>query len=329
MTAGRTFRDVSDITGVRWYRHGGIRLLASVIISFLGIYPVCLIVNGAGHPVRWLLVVSGAVLTAAIAALACVPARAGIAVSPVHVLVRTVDGRTTAVPWEQVTGFSCGKRGRKSKGDDIVFVLTSGGERLSTSGYSTAGTSPTEIWRLVRALEDEHRARTPGGPDALPVQPPPPGPGEAGKMRFLRGLCAIALVALGNGFLYNGVTDLGPGLRAASGTGTVGYFIPQTETTRGHLWYGEFRLPAGTVILRNTTMNDLSQGSMHAGVSVPARDTGGSDGVYPRADPGAWHSAADQIPAAVWLYATALATLIRLVLLWRRDRRDSAGNATA
>lgn len=321
---------MSVTTGVRWYRHGGTRLLASAMISFLGIFPVCVIIDGAGDPVRWSLIVPGAVLAAAIAAWACVPVRAGIAVSPVHVLVRTLYGRTTTVPWEQVTRFSCGKRRPRSKGDDMVFLLTSGGERLHTSGYSTEGASPAEVRRLVRALEDERLARTPGGPDALPVQPPPPGPGEAWKARFLRGLGVLVLVVLGTGLLYNGVTDLGPGLRAASDTGTVGYFIPQTETAdSGTLWYGEFRLPAGAVMLRDTTMNDLSKDSMHAGVPVPARDAGGPDGVYPRDDPGAWHSAADLIPAAAWLYAAAAAALIRLAILWRRDRRDAAGNAVA
>lgn len=322
---------MSDTTGVRWYRHGGERLQYAVYISFLGIFPVCLIIHGTGHPVRWELLIPGAVLVAVVAAWACLPLRAGIGVTTDRIIIRTA-GSTEMVPWAQVTGFEGGKVGSQSRGEGRVFVLTSGGKRWHTLGYSAARTSAAELWQLLRALEDERLARMPGAVSTLPASPPPPPePGETFAARFLAGLGVIALVAFGSLPLYVGVTGIGPGLRAAGGGGTVGYYIPQRETAgRGGQWYGEFRLPDGTVTRRDTGIEDVSRGALRTGVPVVARDTGYSDGVFPRDDPGAWHGPADMFAVAAWFYAAALGRIIWLgILRRRRDRHDDDGNVTA
>jgi hypothetical protein len=323
---------MSEAAGVRWYRHGGERLQLTMCISFLGIFPVCLIIHGTGHPVRWELLIPGAVLVAAIAAWACVPLRAGIGVTGDRIMIRTAIGETTAVPWAQVTGFEGGKGSSTRDSDGTVYVLTSGGERLHTAGYSAARASAAELWQLLRALEDERLARMPGAVSSLPdSSPPPPRAGAIFADRFLAGLGVILLVATGTLCLFFGVTGIGAGLRAASGGGTAGYYIPQRETTgRGAQWYGEFRLPDGTVTRRDTGIEDVSMGALRAGVPVAARDTGYYDGVFPRDDPGAWHGPADMLAGAAWFYAAALVVLIRLGILWRRrDRHDDDGNVTA
>jgi hypothetical protein len=124
-------------------------------ISFLGIFPVCLIIHGTGHPVRWALLIPGAVLVAAIAAWACVPLRAGIGVTPDRILIRTATGDTIAVPWAQVTGFEGGKGSSTRDPEAMVFVLTSGGERWHTAGYSAPRGSAAELCRVVAVQVDE------------------------------------------------------------------------------------------------------------------------------------------------------------------------------
>ena len=86
---------MSQAAGVRWYRYGGQRLLATLEISFLSVFASWLVVYGIGHPVRWALLIPGAVLAVAFAAVAALPMRAGIAVTPEHILIRTATGDTT------------------------------------------------------------------------------------------------------------------------------------------------------------------------------------------------------------------------------------------
>jgi hypothetical protein len=332
---------MSDTAGVRWYRHGGERLQWSLYISFLGIFPVCLIIGGTGHPIRWALLIPGVVLVAAIAAWTRVPLRAGIGVTPDRVLIRTAMGDTTEVPWAQVTGFEVGKGSNTRDSEGTIYVLTSGGERLHTAGYSAASGSAAELWQLLRALEDERLARMPGAVSTLPASPPPPpGPREIRTNRLLAGLGVIMLMIFGALPLYFAVTGLGPGIRAARGEGTIGYFIPQQETTGrgGSAWYGEFRLPDGAVILRNASMEDLPVSAMRSGVPVAARDPGNAEAafppgtlaVFPRNDPGAWHTPADMLVGAAWFYAAAIGRIIWLrILRRRRDRDDDGGNVTA
>jgi hypothetical protein len=297
------------------------------MISFLSVYASWLVVYGIGDPVRWALLIPGAVLVAAFAALAVLPMRAGIAVTPEHILIRTATGRTTRVPWAQVTGFKAVKGPGKSPDEDTVLVLTSGGGRLHTLGYGTAGTSPTEIWQLLRVLEDERLARAPGTASTLPPRPSP-RPGEDGVRSVWTGICVIMLMIFGSLTLYFAVTGLGPALRAARGEGTAGYFIPQRETTgKGATWYGEFRLPDGTVTRRNVSIEDLPVSGMQAGVPVAARDTGDPEGIFPRKDPGAWHLPANLAVMAGWSYGWVLVVIIRKGIRLRRGRRH--GNSPA
>jgi hypothetical protein len=212
----------------------------------------------------------------------------------------------------------------------VVFVLTSGGERLYTGGYSPDGSSPTEVWPLLRALEAERLARTPGAVSTLPPAPPPPRPGEAGGSSILVGLGVIVLIAFGTLFMSMGVTEIGPALRAAHGGGTVGYFIPGQKPGGKAEWFGDFRLPDGTVTRRHTRIADLSKDTLHTGVPVAARDTGDPDSVFPRDDQGAWHGPTSVIVGAVWCLGWALTVIIRAGIRWlRRARHDDDGNVTA
>jgi hypothetical protein len=332
MTSGSKFPDVSDTARVRWYRHGDQRLLGTLEISFLCVFASWLVVWGIGHPVRWALLIPGAVLVAAFAALAVLPMRAGIGVTPDHILIRAGTGRTTLVPWAQVTGFKA-VADPKSPHEDTILVLTSDGRKLHTVGYAPAGTSPTRDWQLLRALEDERLARVPGTVSTLPPQPPPE-PDHVTPV--LTGIGVIMLIIFGALPLYFTVTGLGPAIRAARGEGTIGYFIPQRETTgRGATWYGEFRLPDGTVILRNASIEDLPASAMQSGVPVAARDPGnseaafppGTQAVFPRDDPGAWHLPANLAVMAAWFYAWAFVIIIRQGIRQRRRRRH--GNSPA
>ncbi|MGH3170006.1 MAG: hypothetical protein ACRDN0_29505 [Trebonia sp.] len=93
-------------------------------------------------------------------------------------------------------------------------------------------------------------------------------------------------------------------------------------------WYGEFRLPDGTVILRNVSIVDVPVSAMRAGVPVAARDVGyisdsfppDSGDVFPRHDPAAWHLPANLAVMGGWCYAWVLVLLIRGVA--RRLRRS-------
>ncbi|HEX3957415.1 MAG TPA: hypothetical protein VHZ03_12400 [Trebonia sp.] len=165
---------------------------------------------------------------------------------------------------------------------------------------------------------------------ASPPPPPPPTPGKSYAAPLLAGLGVILLIATGTLPLYFGVTGIGPGLRAASGGGTVGYYIPQRETTgKGAQWYGEFRLPDGAVTRRDTGIEDVSMGALRTGVPVAARDTGYFDGVFPRDDPGAWHGPADMFAGAAWFYTATLVVLIRLRILSRGDATATTMTGTS
>ncbi|MCW2935303.1 MAG: hypothetical protein JWM19_6265 [Actinomycetia bacterium] len=313
---------------VRWYRLRGEPLALAVGISLLGLAPLWLIVYGIGSPVRWALVIPGAVLLTGVAVGAWLPLRAGIGVTARHILIRQPAGRPAEIPWSQVTGFTGGKSHAGGRGDgERVFVLTSDGKRWHTVGCSTSRRSAWELWQLMRALEDERLARTPGAVSTLPAAPSTPAPRKPGAARFVG---AFVLIAIGAGLLYWGATGLGPGLRAARGQGTAGYFIPQRATGRGGgaLWYGEFRLPDGTVTLRNVYIADTSVTAVRAGVPVAARDAGAAGYVYPRDDPGAWHGTTGVLADGAWLWLTATVVIIqRVIHRPRRGRQD--GNPAA
>jgi hypothetical protein len=314
------FPGMSDIAGVRWYRHGNNRLTAPVMISFLINFPAWLVVFGLGHPVRWMLLVPGVVLAAAVAALAWLPVRAGIGVTPECILVRSSFGDTRAVPWAQVTGFE----GGSEKGEPVVLVLTSGGERLSTGGYRPVGKSPAELWQLLRTLEDERLVRTPGAVSALPPQPRPRKPWDPVGTFLFSSLGVIVLIAFGAVFMSMGITEIGPAIGAAHGGGTIGYFIPGPAPCGKCGWLGDFRLPDGTITRRDTRI-DLGKSALHTGVPVAARDTGDPDTVFPRQDRGAWHGPVAVLFGASWCWAAALALIIRAAARRLRRRRDGNG----
>lgn len=311
---------MSDTVGAHWYRHGGHPVTASTGILLLGLFPAVLIVYGLSQPARWALLVPGAALIIVIVALARLPLRSGIGVTPERILIRTAF-KTTAVPWEQVTRFEGGKNSPESTRVDAVFVCTSAGERLHTAGYAPAGPTPRELWRLLHALEAERIARTPGAVTTLPPPPRASRYGEIGEVNPLPVLGLIFLVMAGIVVMGMGGAEIGPAVRAASGDGTAGYYIPQHQSTgRGALWSGEFRLPDGTVLIQDTGILDVSPGTLRAGVPVAARDTGNGNGVYPRDDPYAWHGPAAFLATAAWLCAAALAAIIGQGIRWRRGR---------
>lgn len=318
-----------DTARARWYRHGGVRLLVSIVIALLGLVPASLlIVDGIGPPVRWMFIVPGAVLVAAIEVWAWVPMRAGIGVTAEHVLIRTVIGSTRTVPWDKVIRFEGGKSSPDSGSDDTIFVLTSDRKRWRTAGCSAAFASRAEVWPLVRALEDERLARVPGAVSSLPSSLSSPEPGEFAAGLYFAVIGVSVLLAFGTIGLFAGIQGSGPGLRAAYGRGAVGYYVPQRETagTRwsASTWYGEFRLPDGTVTRRDVIIHDVSAGALRAGVPVAARDVGGSYGIFPREDPGAWQGAVIGFLVAAGLYAAALVVIIRMVIrLVRHGRRHA------
>jgi hypothetical protein len=229
-----------------------------------------------------------------------------------------LSGGTRAVPWAQVTGFE----GGREKGEPVVLVLTSSGQRLQTGGYCPAGNSPSELWQLLRTLEGERLARTPGAVSALPPQPQPRKPLDPVGAFLLSSLGVIMLIVFGTVFMSMGITEIGPAIRAAHGGGTAGYFIPGPEPCGKCGWLGDFRLPDGTVTRRETHI-DLSKSALHTGVPVTARDTGDPDTVFPRSDPGAWHGPVAVLFGASWCWAATLALIIRAVARRLRGSRGA------
>jgi hypothetical protein len=132
----------------------------------------------------------------------------------------------------------------------------------------------------------------------------------------------VALLMAGAGFaVYTGATGLGPAIRAARGVGSVGYFIPRSQSCgRSCSWTGNFRLPDGTVARRNVVLYDASVSAVKAGVPVAARDSGGH-GVFPRHDPGAWGTSTLLVYGGVWGIVLMPAPF---VVMWRRRARFTA-----
>lgn len=317
MTAGFTFRDMSDHAGIRWYRRGATRLLGAAIVSALSVPSLVLIVFGIGSPASPARITAGAVMLAAVAVWVRLLLRAGIGVTPECVLVRRATGRTKTIPWPQVTGIEV-RIG--SKKDVTIFVLASGGKRWHTMGCSFTHYSPWETWELQRALEDEHLAWVPGSADTL--YPRPPGSEEATPAWawIILGLITVSWLFVLAGFpLYTGITSLGPELRASHGAGTAGYFVPRQKSCPPRAecrWDGEFRVPGGRVTRGRVRLVDVAANSIRAGVSVAARDTGADGIVFPRNDLGAWHDAAIGIVIGAWASAVFLVTAIGLGIRW-------------
>lgn len=318
--SGLTLPDMSDITRIRWYRAGLLRGLGVLLIIMMGAVtgPLFLIL-GLSRSSPGVIVLAVVIILADVAGVV-LARRAGIGVTPEHVLIRGFFPWTQAIPWAQVAGFEIGRTDPKNpKSGETVFVVTTSGKR-HTPGCSPAGLPPLERWQLLRALEDARLAWAPGSASTVPVQPPEPEPGVPPQRRMpVIVLLSVILLMAGAGYaVYGGAVGLGPAIQAARGAGTVGYFIPHSESCgRSCSWTGNFRLPDGSVTRRNVRLYDATASAVKAGVPVAARDTGG-DGVFPRADPGAWGNWTVLVYEGCWGIVMLPAPF---VLLWRRRAR--------
>jgi hypothetical protein len=264
-------------------------------------------------PAYWAVVVVSPIVVAA-GIYACLILRAGVGVTPGHVLVRTGRGRTTEVPWADVAGFEIGPGGFRDGRE--LSVLAAGGERYRTIGCAP-GADAIRGWYLLSDLEDARLARVPGAVGDLPYLPPVPklDPQGLRAARVVTALAVAAYIAACGGTIYQNLTALGPAVRASHGEGTAGYYIPQSQCG-GRAWcsrLGEFRLPDGTVTRRVVDLIDAGVvgrndpgTTVQVGVPVPAIDTGVSDGVFPRDDPGAWNAPASRGISGILLAALIL-----------------------
>ena len=93
---------------------------------------------------------------------------AGIGVSADHLIVWDAAGTRHLIGWPSVAGFDLEKRWSRGGGYLTLIVICDDGRRLHASGCSFSGTGE-ESWaagrQMVRALESERQARTPGPPD--------------------------------------------------------------------------------------------------------------------------------------------------------------------
>lgn len=277
----------------RWFRNGGGRwACAALLIAFGSMAVPALVVEGIAHH-AYALIGFGVVVALMVGAEVRVILRAGIGVTPEHVLIRRASGGTTRVPWADVAMFEVRKGGPRN--DDYFVVRTVGEQRLETLGCTlgemSARANVIMRWRILRGLEDERLARVPGAVDRGPVGPPDLPANSWGNRWGTQVVTTVALVlflGIGVACLLQGLAGVRPALRAAEGAGTAGFFVPRSEACgKSCTWYGDFRLPDGLVTLRNVTLADAGA-AVAVGVPVSARDTGGNGTVYPRHDPSGW-----------------------------------------
>jgi hypothetical protein len=295
----------------------------ATLLVFLGIcFPLRFIIEGIARPGLAPFVILGAILLPVCLMGAYGMMRSGIGLSPDRVLIRSGFGTTRALPWSEVARFKV--RTNKSRTDGLTEVIGTDGRRRWTFGCMPGGWSRRETliarYRLLRTLEDERLKHVPEGAaaDRPPVRRPvlPPwSPLRHWVPRVLGSVALLGLIAGSAWFASDALSSLGPAFRAADGLGTRGYFIPQSGgCSRGCSWFGEFRLPNGTVTLRGASLNDA--GRVRIGVPVPARDTGG---VYPANAAGAW---GDPLATIVEGYSSAaLFAAVGIAQLTRRRAR--------
>lgn len=287
----------------RWYRTGHDRWALVVVGIVAGaFFGVPLLVDGIAHagiPA----VVAGAVVLLLAALLTYGILRAGIGVTPTHILIRSISGSTRAVPWPEVAGFGYTGTGR-GRG---YRVLGRDGQRWSTMGCSPVGWNREEDklaeWRVTRALEDARLAANPAAVSEVPSAPPEPARDpwwrRQGRRLFIDTMLTGFLVLVG-WLAWSAASTVGVAFRAAGGAGTPGYFVPQSKLCypkTGCTWYGEFRLSDGRVARADVTIADTGSGDLSKGAPVAATDVGdddtsegGSGVVFPAHDPGAWSS---------------------------------------
>ena len=89
---------------------------------------------------------------------------AGIGVTADHLIVWDAAAMRHLIAWPSVASFDPEKRWTRGGGELTLVVICNDGRRLHTSGCSFSGTGERS-WaaarQMVRALESEHRARTP------------------------------------------------------------------------------------------------------------------------------------------------------------------------
>jgi hypothetical protein len=287
----------------------------------LGLFlPLGFIIQGIARDGLFPLVIVGAILLPLCLMGAYGIMRSGIGLTPDRVLIRSGFGTTRALPWSEVARFEV--RMDKSRTEGLVDVVGTDGRRRSTFGCMPGGWSRRETliahYRLLRILEDERLKHVPeaAADDRRPVRRPvlPPwSPLRHWTPRVLGSVALLALIAGSAWVASAALSSLGPAFRASHGQGTRGYFIPQSGGCgRGCSWYGEFRLPNGTVTLRGTSLNDGGR-DVQIGVPVPALDSGA---VYPANDPGAWG-----YPLATTVEGYSTAALFAAVGIARLTRR--------
>jgi hypothetical protein len=319
-------------SAVRWYRsrgaiwtQAGLSAAAGVLIGGLAIAQGVIVRSDRTE------IIFGLAVLLAACGLVILALRSGIGAGADYLVVRGQMGRQRLIPWPDVAGFELA-RPPTWNGGRAVIVVCRDGRRLYTAGCAfdpwTKKARTTAGLQMVRVLEAERQARMPtatGSPDVpSPVAEPSSIGARRGQVmnRAVRKTGAwvlwAALIFWGGFVAVSGAVGLGPALSASHGGGTKGYFVAQAESCgRNCSWQGEFRLPDGVVTRRGVTFYGDSS-SLRAGSIVPALDTGGSAGVFPRKDSLQWiRPVIELVVGCVFL----LLNVLFLGRLWLRRRR--------
>jgi hypothetical protein len=152
---------------------------------------------------------------------------------------------------------------------------------------------------------------------AGPSQPGGPPARRIGWRQILW-VCGTALAVF---FMYFGGSHLGPAIRAAHGQGIRGTWVAQQcGSGNGHCtWYGKFVLPDGTVALPSVSYGGHLT-AVHAGLAVPALDSGAGNEVYPPSGSTQW------VHDVIGLAGGAVVFVLMVgwwVIAWRRHHRTS------
>jgi len=327
---------------VRWYRTGVNRWAFAFVLGSAGLlFGVPSLVGGIAHAE-----VPEAVAGAAVVLLSGLWAygflRAGMGVTSTHLIIRSALGSTRAVPWRDVSGFVVTGSGHGR----AYSALGQGGQQWRTLAFFPEGWNRQEDkaaqWRVTRALEDARLAGDPGAVSEVPSCPPEavrdPWARRWGR-RLLIDTALVAFLGLAVWLAWSAAASAGPAFRAAGGAGTPGSFIPQSKSCApksGCTWYGEFRLPDGTVARTDVTIADTASEGLRTGTPVAATDVGdddtshgGSGVVFPTHDPGAWSSTVTDLVRSSGWAAMLLALLIGQVLRRPARRKAAPEPATA
>jgi hypothetical protein len=146
-------------------------------------------------------------------------------------------------------------------------------------------------------------------------------------MRVERRLSAftVALAALGLLLLFWSVPELGPTIKAARADGVSGVFTAgelRCIQHPGHescVWAGDFTSGDGRVLRRDVELYGSDRGTLAAGRSIHAVDTGRASRVYGPDGSGEW--------LFTTLLALAGAAMLAVAArrVWRRPAREPSG----